>query len=89
MQHPWVECGADGVSRDTGTCTSLPADLTTDAACRALAAEVRARSCDGQLHVLVNNAGATWGAELQVRAVLYVPSAGRLTDVQTLHLLGP
>lgn len=48
-----------------GTCTSLPADLTTDAACRALAAAVRARAAGGQLHVLVNNAGSTWGAHLE------------------------
>src|SRR5579885_2753273 len=41
-----------------GTCVALPADCSTEAGCRALAARERA------LHVLVNNAGANWGAPL-------------------------
>ena len=45
-----------------GTCVSLPADLSTEAACIELAAEVAAR--ESELHILVNNAGATWGAPL-------------------------
>jgi len=45
-----------------GTCTSLPADLSTEAECNRLAGEVAAR--EGALHILVNNAGATWGAPL-------------------------
>ena len=40
-------------------CRGVPADLSTPDGCRALAAEI-----DGPLHVLVNNAGATWGAPL-------------------------
>ncbi len=45
-----------------GTCVSLPANLADEAACIALAAEISAR--ENQLHILVNNAGATWGAPL-------------------------
>jgi NAD(P)-dependent dehydrogenase (short-subunit alcohol dehydrogenase family) len=46
----------------SGTCISLPADLGTEAGCRALADEVAKR--EQQLHVLVNNAGANWGAPI-------------------------
>jgi len=40
---------------------AMPADLSTEAECERLAREVRA-AFDGRLHILVNNAGATWGA---------------------------
>src|ERR1700689_2386672 len=46
----------------TGSCTSLPADLSTEAECQRLANEIRAR--EDHLDVLVNNAGATWGAPM-------------------------
>jgi len=46
-----------------GSCTSIPADLSTPEGIDALAGAVRER-CGGALHVLVNNAGATWGAPL-------------------------
>lgn len=45
-----------------GSCTSLPADLSTEAGCRGLADELSVR--EDHLDVLVNNAGATWGAPL-------------------------
>ena len=45
-----------------GTCMSLPADLSTEAGARQLAAAFSAR--EDALHVLVNNAGANWGAPL-------------------------
>lgn len=45
-----------------GTCIGLPASLGSDAGCRALAAEIAER--EPALHVLVNNAGANWGAPL-------------------------
>ena len=45
-----------------GTCVSLPADLATEEACVALAAEIASR--ESKLHILVNNAGATWGEPL-------------------------
>jgi 2-deoxy-D-gluconate 3-dehydrogenase len=44
-----------------GACLSLPQDVSTVAGCRALADALRAR--EGRLDVLVNNAGAAWGAE--------------------------
>ncbi len=47
---------------EIGTCVSLPADLATEEACIALAREVADR--EPALHILVNNAGATWGAPL-------------------------
>jgi len=45
-----------------GTCISLPADLSTEAECNRLAAEVAGR--ESALHILVNNAGANWGAPI-------------------------
>jgi NAD(P)-dependent dehydrogenase (short-subunit alcohol dehydrogenase family) len=45
-----------------GTCVSLAADLSTEAEAKRLAAEVAER--EPALHILVNNAGANWGAPL-------------------------
>jgi NAD(P)-dependent dehydrogenase (short-subunit alcohol dehydrogenase family) len=45
-----------------GTCFSLPADLSTEEECRRLASELATQ--EDALHILVNNAGATWGAPL-------------------------
>lgn len=42
-----------------GTCIALPADLSTEAECNRLAAEVGQR--ESSLDILVNNAGANWG----------------------------
>jgi len=42
-----------------GSCHSLPADLVSDEACRALVATLSQK--EDKLHILVNNAGATWG----------------------------
>jgi NAD(P)-dependent dehydrogenase (short-subunit alcohol dehydrogenase family) len=46
-----------------GAVVSIPADLSTEAECLRLAAEVGQR--EDALHILVNNAGATWGEPLQ------------------------
>jgi len=46
----------------SGECISLPADLATEQACNDLAAEVASR--EDKVHILVNNAGATWGAPI-------------------------
>jgi len=46
-----------------GVCHSLPADVSTEAECQRLAAELAAR--EPRLHILVNNAGANWGAPLE------------------------
>jgi NAD(P)-dependent dehydrogenase (short-subunit alcohol dehydrogenase family) len=43
-----------------GTCLSLPADVSTDAGLRGLAAAYAER--EAHLDILVNNAGAAWGA---------------------------
>jgi NAD(P)-dependent dehydrogenase (short-subunit alcohol dehydrogenase family) len=45
-----------------GTCISLPANLSTEAGAKALAQEIARR--ESALHILVNNAGANWGATL-------------------------
>ncbi|HUY17319.1 MAG TPA: SDR family oxidoreductase [Acidimicrobiales bacterium] len=52
---------ANELSKD-GSCTSLPADLSSEAECRRLAGEIAAH--ESHLDVLVNNAGATWGAPM-------------------------
>ena len=46
-----------------GTVASIPADLSTEAECVRLAAEVAQRS--PHVDILVNNAGATWGEPLE------------------------
>lgn len=46
-----------------GTCVALPADLATEAEARRLASELASR--ESALHILVNNAGANWGAPLE------------------------
>jgi len=45
-----------------GSCTALPADLSSEEECRRLAGEIASRH--DRLDILVNNAGATWGAPL-------------------------
>jgi NAD(P)-dependent dehydrogenase (short-subunit alcohol dehydrogenase family) len=45
-----------------GECIALQADLSTEEGARGLAAEVTDR--EGSLPILVNNAAATWGAQL-------------------------
>ncbi len=45
-----------------GTCVALPADLATPQEAGRLAGELAAR--EPALHILVNNAGANWGAPL-------------------------
>jgi len=57
------ECAAAAASLAAlGACSALPADLATQAGTRALADAFAAR--ESSLHVLVNNAGANWGAPL-------------------------
>jgi NAD(P)-dependent dehydrogenase (short-subunit alcohol dehydrogenase family) len=45
-----------------GTCISVPADLSEDSESTRLAGELAAQ--ETRLHILVNNAGATWGAPI-------------------------
>jgi len=45
-----------------GTCISIPADLSSEEECKRLAEEIAKR--EDHLDVLVNNAGATWGAPM-------------------------
>jgi NAD(P)-dependent dehydrogenase (short-subunit alcohol dehydrogenase family) len=55
----------DAVAKElsaSGRCVSLPADLGTEAGARALASAFAER--EQHLHILVNNAGANWGAPL-------------------------
>lgn len=46
-----------------GTCVALPADMSSDEEARRLAADLAAR--EPKLHILVNNAGASWGAPME------------------------
>jgi NAD(P)-dependent dehydrogenase (short-subunit alcohol dehydrogenase family) len=46
-----------------GQCLSLPADVSTAGGCASLARELAQR--ETKLHILVNNAGAAWGATLK------------------------
>jgi NAD(P)-dependent dehydrogenase (short-subunit alcohol dehydrogenase family) len=46
-----------------GKVVSIPADLSTEDECRRLASVVGER--EDELHILVNNAGATWGEPLE------------------------
>jgi NAD(P)-dependent dehydrogenase (short-subunit alcohol dehydrogenase family) len=46
----------------SGDCVAVPADLSHEDGCKQLADGVAER--EDRLHVLVNNAGATWGAPL-------------------------
>lgn len=52
-----------GELSEQGECVGLPADLSTEEGARGLAAAVAER--EEAVHVLVNNAGATWGAPLE------------------------
>lgn len=47
-----------------GECVPVPADVATEHGADAITEAVRERF-DGRLHILVNNAGATWGAPLE------------------------
>ena len=46
-----------------GPCIAIPADLSTTEGCKHLAEELAAR--EQSLNILVNNAGAAWGAPLE------------------------
>jgi NAD(P)-dependent dehydrogenase (short-subunit alcohol dehydrogenase family) len=46
-----------------GTCVAIPGDLAKPAEVKRIAAELAAR--EPALHILVNNAGANWGAPLE------------------------
>ncbi|MGH9824836.1 MAG: SDR family oxidoreductase [Blastocatellia bacterium] len=48
---------------EVGECISIPSDLSTTAGCQFLAEQLKAR--EPELHILVNNAGAAWGAPLE------------------------
>jgi NAD(P)-dependent dehydrogenase (short-subunit alcohol dehydrogenase family) len=48
---------------EAGECIALPADLSTEAGCQALADALAER--EPMLHILVNNAGNTWGAPFE------------------------
>lgn len=49
--------------REHGECISVPADLSTAEGVAGLVAAIGER--ESELHLLVNNAGATWGAPLE------------------------
>lgn len=48
---------------EIGECISVPGDLSTVEGCKSVADQLKAR--EESLHILVNNAGAAWGAPLE------------------------
>jgi len=54
---------AEELSKDGGTCISLPQDISTVEGCKALA--TRLGELEPSLDILVNNAGAAWGADFE------------------------
>src|SRR5262245_54940052 len=46
-----------------GPCFSIPGDVSSAAGCRTLASAIAEQ--ESALHILVNNAGAAWGATLE------------------------
>jgi 2-deoxy-D-gluconate 3-dehydrogenase len=54
---------AEALSKDGGTCISLPQDVSTVEGCRALAERLTA--LEPRLDILINNAGAAWGAAFE------------------------
>lgn len=73
---------------ELGPCAGIAADLSTPEAVVALANEIKAR--ESRLHILVNNAGRTWGAPLETfpdkgwPAVMSVNVQGPFTLVREL-----
>jgi NAD(P)-dependent dehydrogenase (short-subunit alcohol dehydrogenase family) len=61
-KQPELEAAATELARD-GDCVAIPADLSTPEGAAALAQSVSERL--DAVHILVNNAGATWGAPLE------------------------
>lgn len=59
-RKPEACAAAEEELRPYGSVQSLPADISTEAECLRLAERV-----GSPLHILVNNAGATWGAPLE------------------------
>jgi NAD(P)-dependent dehydrogenase (short-subunit alcohol dehydrogenase family) len=69
--HAWLRRGRrqgvhlvaeEGRLRSGRRCISVPANLSTEAGAKALAQEIARR--EPALHILVNNAGANWGAPM-------------------------
>src|SRR5882724_11016511 len=58
-----AQCDATAaeLSKDGGTCISLPQDISTVEGCKALTAAIT--KLEPKLDILVNNAGAAWGAD--------------------------
>lgn len=67
--------------RQYGDVAAIPADVSTDAECQRLMGELAER--ESALHVLVNNAGASWGAPIDD-----YPESG-WNKVMSLNLKGP
>ena len=55
------ECDATAAELSkAGSCTALPGDISSEAGAKQIAVAIGEREC--ALHILVNNAGANWGA---------------------------
>ncbi len=80
-RKPEAGDAAVGELAEYGRVESIPADLSREAECARLATEVGAR--EQRVHVLINNAGAAWGAPLE-----QFPAAG-WDKVLDLNLKAP
>jgi NAD(P)-dependent dehydrogenase (short-subunit alcohol dehydrogenase family) len=61
--NEFAERAGAGSEVEPGRCEAIPADLSTDAGTQSLAVAVRERF--GELNLLVNNAGVSWGAPVE------------------------
>ncbi|HST84093.1 MAG TPA: SDR family oxidoreductase [Kineosporiaceae bacterium] len=61
--NEFAERAGAGSEAEPGRCEAIPADLSTEAGTQSLAVAVRERF--GELNLLVNNAGVSWGAPVE------------------------
>ncbi|KAI1823845.1 short chain dehydrogenase/reductase family [Xylaria intraflava] len=57
------KAASEMTERGPGSCIAIAADLLQLSECKRLVEELRA--CETRLHVLVNNSGVAWGAQLE------------------------
>ncbi|MBN1380489.1 MAG: SDR family oxidoreductase [Deltaproteobacteria bacterium] len=58
-----LEAAAKELSKEGGQCVAIPADLSRESGAKKLGDAIKER--EEKIHILVNNAGATWGAPFE------------------------
>ena len=61
-------CAAELSAEGPGRCEAFPSDLSTVAGCEALSERVGEAVGEAGVHVLVNNSGTSWGANLTAKS---------------------